>query len=497
MSGNRGRDRWLGLLAREWPIITVAVAMIWMFYLRIRTYGNFLVDGRVYFSGNDAWYHLRQVQYTVAHFPRRMPFDPWTQYPFGRLAGQFGTLYDQIVAATALMIGLGSPTDQQVAITLLLAPAVIGTLVAIPTYLIGKELDSRTTGAVAVIILALLPGTFLRRGLVGFADHNIAEPLFMLVALWGLMLSLRVSEKSDVDISAIQRRKWSNLTPALRYGGLAGVASVLYIWVWPPGVLLLGILAIAMFIMAGSDIVDGLDYSARTVPVAMAMLVVVVFTALRINEPGLGVTGSTLLQPLAAIAVLVGVAGLLLLVWFIETFDIRPLLGVVGLHAAAFVGLAILAVGAPRIFGALTGNFEGIIGFGTGAGTRTIGEAQPFVRGGDITPIVREYGLTFFVAAASVIWLLAAPILSSTSTRRLALVVGGLSVTGIILALPTIPASIGSVLDIPGSQIGFAVVALLFIIAVVIADHPPDRILFMVWVGIMTAATFTQVRFNY
>jgi hypothetical protein len=71
------------------------------------------------------------------------------------------------------------------------------------------------------------------------------------------------------------------------------------------------------------------------------------------------------------------------------------------------------------------------------------------------------------------------------------------SVTGIILALPVIPASIGSVVGVPGAQVGFAIVAALFIAGVVIADHPPDRILFLVWVGIITAATFTQVRFNY
>jgi Uncharacterized membrane protein, required for N-linked glycosylation len=132
MSGNHRRERWMGLLTRWWPILTVAVATIWMFYIRVRTYENFLVDGTVYFSGNDAWYHLRQVQYTVAHFPRRMPFDPWTGYPVGTLSGQFGTLYDQLVALVALLIGLGSPTEQQVAMTLLVAPAVFGALVAIP-----------------------------------------------------------------------------------------------------------------------------------------------------------------------------------------------------------------------------------------------------------------------------------------------------------------------------------------------------------------------------
>ncbi|MFB6175717.1 MAG: hypothetical protein ABEI99_00980, partial [Halobaculum sp.] len=51
----------------EIPVLLVIVAgMLW---IRLRSYSNFVRDGQVYFSGNDAWYHLREVQYTVRHWP--------------------------------------------------------------------------------------------------------------------------------------------------------------------------------------------------------------------------------------------------------------------------------------------------------------------------------------------------------------------------------------------------------------------------------------------
>ena len=497
MSGTRSPDRWLGLLARVWPIITVAAAMIWMFYIRVRTYGNFLVDGRVYFSGNDAWYHLRQVEYLVANFPQRMPFDPWTGYPVGRFASQFGTLYDQLVAAAALVIGLGSPTEQQVAITLLVAPAVFGTLVAVPTYLIGRELGGRTVGAVAVIILALLPGTFLRRGLVGFADHNIVEPLFMLVAVWLLMVSVRVSNRADLDLDAVRQVRWSELLSPLRWGALAGVATVLYLWVWPPGVILLGIVAIAAVLQGVTDIRVGRADLRRLVPLGTAMVVVALFMLLRLTSPGYYAQGFTILAPLLALGVLAGAAVITAGQYVRVREGLPPLVVVLGLGVLAAVALVLLSVIAPGVYQTLTGNFLNIVGFGTGATTRTIGEAQPFLRGGSVAPIIREYGLMFFIAAGAVIWMLAAPLLRSGAPRELGFAAGGLAVTGIILALPVVPAAIGGVVGIPGALIGFAIVAVLFIAGVGLADHPPERLMFLAWVAIITAATFTQVRFNY
>ena len=69
------------VLARveSWYHIPLLVVLLgFMLWIRVRNWQRFLVDGEVYFSGNDAWYHLREVRYTVQHWPWTMPFDPWT-----------------------------------------------------------------------------------------------------------------------------------------------------------------------------------------------------------------------------------------------------------------------------------------------------------------------------------------------------------------------------------------------------------------------------------
>ncbi len=72
-----------------------------MLWNRVRSWQNFIVDGEVLFSGNDAWYHYRSTQYVVQNWPSTMPFDPWTNFPYGTSNGQFGTLFDQIIATVA------------------------------------------------------------------------------------------------------------------------------------------------------------------------------------------------------------------------------------------------------------------------------------------------------------------------------------------------------------------------------------------------------------
>src|SRR6056297_2012788 len=150
--------------AEQWyhvPVLTVLLGF--MLWVRVQSYDRFTLGGEVFFSGNDAYYHLRQVQYTVQNWPRTMPFDTWTYFPYGTSVGQFGTLYDQLVATAALIVGLGNPSDHTIALTLLVAPVVFGSLVAIPTYYLGKQLAGRLPALFGVVLLALLPGTFLRR----------------------------------------------------------------------------------------------------------------------------------------------------------------------------------------------------------------------------------------------------------------------------------------------------------------------------------------------
>ena len=175
-------------------LAAIVSIMIWM---RMQTYNSYFQNGEVYFSGNDAWYHLRSVNYVVRHWPATMSYDVWTGFPEGTFAGQFGTLYDQIIATVALILGFGSPSPRLIADVLLVAPAIAGGLTAIPVYYLGKHLSGRLGGLLAATVLMLLPGTFLTRTLVGVADHNAVEPLVITIAVLGLTLALHKAEKSD------------------------------------------------------------------------------------------------------------------------------------------------------------------------------------------------------------------------------------------------------------------------------------------------------------
>jgi len=89
-------------VTEHYQILVVALLLAFMLWNRLRSVSNFFVDGEVLFHGNDPWYHYRSVSYTVRNWPATMPFDPWTYFPYGNASGQFGTLFDQIIATAAL-----------------------------------------------------------------------------------------------------------------------------------------------------------------------------------------------------------------------------------------------------------------------------------------------------------------------------------------------------------------------------------------------------------
>ena len=82
--------------------ISLIFIFLFMLWIRMRAYSLYFFNDQIYLAGNDPWYHLRMVTYTTHHWPFNMPFDPWTNFPYGTQVGQFGTLYDQIVATFAL-----------------------------------------------------------------------------------------------------------------------------------------------------------------------------------------------------------------------------------------------------------------------------------------------------------------------------------------------------------------------------------------------------------
>jgi dolichyl-diphosphooligosaccharide--protein glycosyltransferase len=433
----------------DWYHVPVlAAAMAFMLWVRLQSVDNFTQNGEVFFDGNDPWYHYRQVQYTVNNWPATMPFDPLTHFPFGTSVGQFGTLFDQIVATVALIVGLGSPSEQTVAMTLLVAPAVFGALMVVPTYLIGKRLGGRPGGLFGVVVLALLPGTFLRRSLVGFADHNIAEPFFQAFAVLAMMVALTVAEREKPVYELLTDRDFAALRQPLGYSVLAGIATALYLWTWPPGVLLIGIFGVFFGLKLTADYLRGVspDHLAFVGATSMAVTGVLLLVPLGTLDPS--PTKFSPLQPLLAFAV---AAGCVFMAWLGREWDDRdlsPALYPAAIAAIIAAGTGFVYVALPEFFGLVRRNVLRVVGFSTGAQTRTIGEAQPFlsrarpqlgVEWYDV--ILQEYGLMLFTAAAAAVWLV-------WRTFRT-------------------------------------------------DNHRAEYLLVLVWAAFITAAAFTQIRFNY
>src|SRR6056297_2892103 len=299
----------VAIAERYGHLVLVGLLMVFMVWVRLINLERFRNDdGSVSFSAVDSWYHWRTTDWTVENYPWTMPYDVYTGFPTGHYAGQFGTLFDQIVATVAMVIGLGSPTQADVQLAALITVPILGALVAIPVYLIAKKVSggNRFAGLAAVVIIALTPGEFLRRSVTGMFEHNVAEVLFMAVAVLAMIVALRTAEREKPIWELVKAREWEPLKSPAKYAVLAGVATSLYLWTWPPGVVLLGIFGVFFAVHLCVEFVRGVSPDHVAFVGGVSMAVTAIFSLLLADVYTLSnVTAFGLLQPAVAFSVAV------------------------------------------------------------------------------------------------------------------------------------------------------------------------------------------------
>jgi len=183
------------------------------------------------FTGVDAWYHMRIVDNLVHNFPHLNSFDPYMLYPSGMVIGSF-RFFDYLLAGIIWLIGLGSPTQHTIDVVGVYFPAVLGALTVIPVYFIGKELFNRWAGVISAGLIALLPGEFLSRSILGFADYHVAETLFTAVAMLFLILAVKAARQRQLSFDHVKRRDWAAIAKPLIYSLLAGLFLGIYFLTW-------------------------------------------------------------------------------------------------------------------------------------------------------------------------------------------------------------------------------------------------------------------------
>ena len=187
------------------------------FLLRVIPQLNYVfTDSGIMFRGVDPFHHLRLIENMIANFPLAMGVDYYA-VPGGMSIG-FPPLLNYIVAGIS-KLGLNY---EYVAAFL---PPILGALIAIPVYLIGRDLFNRSAGIIAAALVVFLPTELLNRSLLGFIDHHVLEAFLM---AWTIYFALKFTQSL--------KYKWAIF---------AGVSLGLYMDTWLGGMFFVGILFIA------------------------------------------------------------------------------------------------------------------------------------------------------------------------------------------------------------------------------------------------------------
>lgn len=348
------------------------------------------------FTSHDAYFHMRVVDNLVHHFPHCSSFDPYAGFPGGALLIAVPPFFHWFMGGIAWLIGLGSPTQHTVDLVGAYLPAILGALVVVPVYFIGKELFGRWAGVVSAALIAILPGEFLGRSILGFTDHHVAEVLFTAVAMMFLVMAIKRARERQLTFSHFRQRDRVVLLKPMIYSLLAGVFLGIYLISWTGALLFVFIIAVFFIIQF---IIDhwrrqSTDYLCL-VGVAL-FLIALIIRALVLRDT------STLVS--VGIALLIPIALVIISRWMTGR-GIRLAYFPVVLLVLAGAGLVIFRFAAPSLWRTMWTGFEI---FNPGVPI-TIMEMEPLLSPqGNFTFILpwKMFGFGFYISLVAIVHLI-------------------------------------------------------------------------------------------
>lgn len=346
------------------PILSLSVLI--SIYIHTQSWDGVFTSWGIRLSGNDPWYYLRLIEYTVSNFPNRIYYDTFTNYPHGTYV-HFGSFVVYLTSILTLI------TNQPAIVVSAFVPVIASALLPLAVYLFATSTFNERVGVLSALLIAIIPGQLLNRGSLGFNDHHIWEVFFMTLTLGLFMYSIRISNN---------RKLW------IIYSTLTGISLWLYFVTWSPAFWLVILITVVVFIIRFDDMILQTDHSKTYINTAIIMLSVctVLYLPLSFIYPHFSATRYSPLQLLVLVSSLVS---LLILTRYIRTKKqfVTYVALIITILAIVSITFPSLYTGIPRLY--------------RHGGGLTIAEAQPFfMMTGQFSlyPAYLNFALTFFFA---------------------------------------------------------------------------------------------------
>jgi len=331
----------------------IILAVIFGIALYIRVclpYDQVFSGDWIKFTGVDAYYHMRLVDNLVQNFPQSLAFDVYTYFPYGT-AVSWLPFFDGLLAGITWLLGAGSPTQHTIDVIGAYFPAILGALTVIPVYFIGKELFNRWVGLISAGLLAVLPGEFLGRSILGFTDHHVAETLLTTVTILFLILAVKSARQRKLTLNHIKRRDWAASTKPLIYSLLTGIFLGVYLLTWAGALLFVFIIFIYFVIQFIIDHLRG-EATEYLGIIGTVLFLVALIVLLPVSQDKLYV--APLVIALLASPALAGISHLM------RVRKMKPAYYPLALVGVAVAGLIVFYIISPSLINTLLQQFSGI-----------------------------------------------------------------------------------------------------------------------------------------
>ena len=394
-------------------------------YLRVGlSYDQIFVGDITKFATNDAYYFLRQVDNFVHNFPHLISLDPYLRYPTGLTLGPLN-FFVYLLGSITWLIGLGSPSAHLVDVVSAYFPAVVGALTVIPVYFIGKALFNQKAGIVAAALIAVLPGEFLGRSILGATDRDALEVLLTTTTMLFLILAIKSAWEKQMTFRLLHPRYLPVLTRPIIYSLLAGILLGLSLFTWRGSFLF--VLIILAYFIARSIIHyfknESFDYLSLVSTVAFLTALLIFGAASRSQLHSVALVISLFIPP-----VLSGLAWLLRRRWIKKAYYPLAVTGI------GLIGLGIFYAASPTLLRSMLAQFSAFTPMQTSATVMEMGSI--LFPGGYFTlsPIWYNYTTGFFLSLIS-LGVLIYLSLKRTETDHVLIIVWSLITLAATLAL--------------------------------------------------------------